>query len=112
MKFLYMIFVVIFLSGSFAFPQEEKDEGNSYPKFIPYVSEVNNLQANNTKIDITEYWQEQPAHWLSVDPMRNKYPGWSPYNYSLNNPLRYLDPNGMWSSSFDPDKKTISVSYE
>lgn len=33
--------------------------------------------------------------WLSVDPMAEKYPGWSPYSYTLNNPVRYTDPTGM-----------------
>ena len=32
---------------------------------------------------------------MSVDPLAAKYPGWSPYNYCRNNPLRLLDPKGM-----------------
>jgi len=31
---------------------------------------------------------------LSVDPMAHLYPGWSPYNYTLNNPINYFDPDG------------------
>jgi len=94
MKFLYIIFVVIFISGSFAFSQEEQKDESSYPKFIPYVSEVNNLQANTVNIDIKDYGNEQPARWLSVDPMANKYPGWSPYNYCSNNPILRIDLHG------------------
>ena len=33
--------------------------------------------------------------WLSVDPMADKYPGTSPYNYCMWNPLKVVDPNGM-----------------
>jgi hypothetical protein len=32
--------------------------------------------------------------WLSVDPLAEKYPGFSPYVYVYNNPLNYIDPDG------------------
>ena len=35
------------------------------------------------------------GRWTIIDPLWEKYYGWSPYNYCLNNPLTYLDPNGM-----------------
>ena len=41
------------------------------------------------------YYDPKWSVWLSVDPMAEKYPGWSPYNYTLQNPVRYVDPTGM-----------------
>jgi len=32
--------------------------------------------------------------WLSVDPMSDKYPSMSPYNYCANNPIILVDPDG------------------
>ncbi|MBP5562909.1 MAG: RHS repeat-associated core domain-containing protein [Bacteroidales bacterium] len=32
--------------------------------------------------------------WLSVDPMADKYPSLSPYNYCAWNPIRLTDPDG------------------
>jgi len=36
------------------------------------------------------------GRWLAVDPQHSKYYGWSPYNYSLCNPISNYDPNGEW----------------
>ena len=34
--------------------------------------------------------------WQSVDPMAERGPGWSAYCYTFDNPVRYVDPTGMW----------------
>ncbi|OWP82601.1 hypothetical protein BWK59_14995 [Flavobacterium davisii] len=44
--------------------------------------------------------------WLSTDPLAEKFPNASPYNYCLNNPVNAIDPdgrliifiNGMWGT--------------
>lgn len=40
------------------------------------------------------YYEPKLSNWLSVDPMTEKYPGWSSYNYTLQNPLKYVDIDG------------------
>ncbi len=40
------------------------------------------------------FYDASLARFLSVDPMAEKYPAWSPYTYTLNNPLIFLDPDG------------------
>ncbi|MGM9815365.1 MAG: RHS repeat-associated core domain-containing protein [Candidatus Aphodosoma sp.] len=34
------------------------------------------------------------SHWLTVDPLADKYPGISPYAYCAWNPIKYVDPDG------------------
>ena len=37
---------------------------------------------------------ELMTSWLSVDPMADKYPSISPYNYCMWNPVKLIDPDG------------------
>jgi RHS repeat-associated protein len=42
------------------------------------------------------YYDPKISVWLSVDPKAHWYPRHSPYNFSLNNPINLVDPNGQW----------------
>ncbi len=53
------------------------------------------------------FYDSQLSFWLSVDPMRGKYPNMSPFVYCANNPVRLVDPNGMSITEFDEDGNYI-----
>ena len=40
------------------------------------------------------YYSSDLSIWLSVDPMSDKYPSFSPYVYCADNPVKLVDPNG------------------
>ena len=49
------------------------------------------------------YYDPKSSVWLSVDPLAEKNPGLSPYNYCTNNPINAIDPDG---------RKIIFVVYQ
>ena len=40
------------------------------------------------------YYMSALARWTTVDPKAGDFPSVSPYNYSMNNPVNLIDPNG------------------
>lgn len=40
------------------------------------------------------YYDPAISRWLSVDPLAKRYPEWSPYSYTLGNPINVIDPDG------------------
>ena len=61
------------------------------------------------------YYDPRLGRFLSVDPLAEKYAGWSPYAYVFDNPLKFTDPTGMeadWYPEYDENNRTIYLVAE
>ncbi|SDT36912.1 RHS repeat-associated core domain-containing protein [Mucilaginibacter mallensis] len=50
----------------------------------------------------SRFYDPRIGRWLSADPLAGRYPSFSPYNYSLNNPINTFDPDGAAPVLFLP----------
>lgn len=65
-----------------------------------------NIYDNNERFISSINISPMNTKFINVDPMADKYPGWSAYVYCANNPLVYLDPSGKYF--VDKDGNPIS----
>lgn len=55
------------------------------------------LEEDTTKL---AYRAETTSRFLTVDPLAEKYYSWSPYVYCANNPIKFIDPTGMFYDDY------------
>jgi hypothetical protein len=62
------------------------------------------------------YYDSGSSIWLFVDPMSDKYPNMSPYNYCANNPVILVDPDGKSIETSlttnDDGSRVLTITYK
>ena len=72
------------------------DEGGDRYRFgFNGMLKDNELAGMGTHLDFgARIYDSRVGRWLSVDPLAEKAPHWTPYRFGFNNPLVFIDRNG------------------
>jgi RHS repeat-associated protein len=66
------------------------------PMAIPYNYKYSSQELQETGFYDFGFRQYMPdiGRWMTIDPLAEQYRRWSPFNYAMNNPMRFIDPDG------------------
>jgi RHS repeat-associated protein len=76
----------------------------SYNTKIRYTGKMFDDEDVNETYFGARYLDNEMQRFSAVDPLQAKYPGWSPYVYTRDNPIRLYDPNGTGSENSEAQR--------
>ena len=88
----------------------QKVSGSTYDSEFKFSGKPLDLETGYSYFG-ARYLDSKLGLWLSVDPLSDKYPSLSPYVYTANNPIRYIDPDGRKIVPTNSEGETAIRSY-
>jgi RHS repeat-associated protein len=58
------------------------------------------------------FYDPAVSRWLATDPLSESFSNFSPYHYGNNNPIRFIDPNGMQGEDWVKNKKSGGLEWK